>query len=60
LEQFDTGHQEHSTEHRARVLTERKLEPVCEASRLKETIALIVDNAQTDQTNSGYIYVSSV
>lgn len=60
LQILDTGGQEYSTEFGARVLTEVKLELVCQPDRLEEAIDLITKNAKTGQDDSGSIYVSEI
>ncbi len=60
LKILDTSGQEYSTEFGARVLTEVKLELVCKTELLEAAIALIKENAQTGQADSGCIYVSDI
>ncbi len=60
LQSLETADQEFSTEFGARVLTEVKLELVCDSDRLKEAIILIRENAKTGQADSGCIYVSEI
>ena len=60
LKTQDASDQEYSTEFGARIITEVKLELVCETARLEEAIALIRENAKTGQTESGFICVSEI
>ena len=60
LRALDPKDQEYSTELGARVMTEVKVELVCEEDNLNKAVRLIRDNAKTDQPNSGYIYVSPI
>ncbi len=60
LQTLETADQEFSTEFGARVLTEVKLELVCDNDRLQEAITLIRENAKTGQEDSGCIYVSDI
>ncbi len=60
LQALETADQEFSTEFGARVLSEVKLELVCDGDRLQEAIILIRENAKTGQEDSGCIYVSEI
>ncbi len=60
LRAVEGKNQEYSTEFGARVMTEVKLELVCEEEKLDEALRLIRENAKTDQTESGYVYVSPI
>lgn len=60
LEAIKPQEQEYSTELGVRVVTEAKLELVCEKSRLNEAVSLIRENARTNQTVAGAIYVSDI
>ena len=42
------------------MITEVKLELVCEDDRLTKAVDLIRSNAKTDQEESGFIYVSKI
>ncbi|PHQ60936.1 MAG: transcriptional regulator [Robiginitomaculum sp.] len=52
--------QEYSTELGSRVITEVKLELVCETDKLDEVIELIATNAKTGRERSGAIYISDI
>lgn len=52
--------QEYSTELGARVITEVKLELVCERDQLDEVVGLIEENGKTGNERSGAIYVSNI
>ncbi len=60
LRALEGKNQEYSTEFGARVMTEVKLELVCDEEKLSEAVRLIQENAKTDQPESGYIYTSSI
>lgn len=60
VEAFDEKEQQYSTELGDRVITEVKLELVCENDRLTEAVDLIRSNAKTDQAESGFVYVSKI
>ncbi len=60
FEALDAQEQEYSTELGARVITEIKLELVCQNDQVDEAIALIKDNAQTGRERSGAIYISDI
>lgn len=60
LRALEGKNQEYSTEYGARVMTEVKLELVCDEERLDDAVKLIRDNAKTDQSESGYIYISPI
>jgi len=57
---LDQKEQEYSTELGERVITEVKLELVCEEERLSNAVELIRSNAKTDREKSGFIYVSKI
>ncbi len=57
---LDEKEQQYSTGLGDRVITEVKLELVCEDDRLSEAVDLIRSNAKTDQAESGFIYVSKI
>ncbi len=57
---LDEKDQQYSTELGDRVITEVKLELVCEEDRLTEVVALIRNNGKTDLAESGFIYVSKI
>ena len=57
---LDAHEQEYSTELGARVITEVKLELVCQTEHVSEVVNLITDNAKTGMERSGAIYVSDI
>ena len=57
---LDEKEHQYSTELGDRVITEVKLELVCEDDRLSEAADLIRNNAKTDLAESGFIYVSNI
>ena len=57
---LDEKEQQYSTELGDRVITEVKLELVCEDDRLSEAADLIRANGKTDMEESGFIYVSQI
>ncbi len=57
---LDAQEQEYSTELGARVITEIKLELVCQDEQVDEVVGLIRDNAQTGRERSGAIYISDI
>ena len=57
---LDEKEQQYSTELGDRVITEVKLELVCEDDRLTEATELIRANGKTDMEESGFIYVSNI
>lgn len=61
LKALDTKEQEYSVEIGQKVVTEVKLELVCEdESRTAEAIALIREHAKTGQPHAGWIFVTEV
>ncbi len=60
LKALDRQEQEYSIEIGEKVITEVKVELVCENNRLNEAVNIIRDNAQTGQAESGCIYVSDI
>ncbi|PCI53092.1 MAG: transcriptional regulator [Alphaproteobacteria bacterium] len=60
FEALDAGEQEYSTELGAQVITETKIELVCETSQLADVIELIKNNGKTGRERSGAIYVSDI
>ncbi len=52
--------QEYSTELGAKVITEIKLELVCQNNQVEEVVDIIKTNADTGRNRSGAIYVSEV
>ena len=61
LRALDSKEQQYSVEIGQKVVTEVKLEVICEnESRTTEAISLIRDNAKTGQPDAGWIYVSDI
>lgn len=61
LRALDSKEQQYSVEIGQKVVTEVKLEVVCEdESRTTEAISLIRKNARTGQAEAGWIYVSDI
>ncbi len=60
LKALDNQEQEYSIEIGEKVITEIKLELVCETGRVKEAIETIRKNGRTGQHNAGWIYVSQI
>ena len=61
LKALDTKEQRYSVEIGQKVITEVKLELVCEGeTRTAEAIALIRNNAKTGQPHAGWIYVTDL
>ena len=61
LRALDNKEQQYSVEIGQKVITEVKLELVCEnESRTAEAVSLITEHAKTGQTNAGWIYISEI
>ncbi|HFQ14032.1 MAG TPA: P-II family nitrogen regulator [Gammaproteobacteria bacterium] len=60
LQALDNREQAYSIELGEGIITEVKLELICEDERVAEAVALIRDNARTGQPLSGWIYVSDI
>lgn len=61
LEALDSNEQEYSVQIGQKVVTEVKLEVICEdESRTAEAISLIREHAKTGQPNAGWIYVTEL
>jgi len=60
LKALDTREQNYSVEVGEKVITEIKLELVCDDERLDEAVRLIRENARTGQTLAGWVYVSEI
>lgn len=61
LRALDSKEQQFSIEIGRKVVTEVKLEAICEnASRAAEAISLIREHAKTGQPDAGWIYVSEI
>lgn len=61
LKALDSKEQEYSIEAGEKVITEVKLELVCDdENRTAEAVQLIRDNARTGQPEAGWIYISEI
>ena len=60
LRALDAQEQEYSIEIGEKIITEVKLEMVCETAQVAEAIEIIRLNAQTGQANGGAMYVSDI
>jgi nitrogen regulatory protein P-II 1 len=60
LKALDEKETEYSLELGEAVVSEVKIELVCEDDRVDEAVGLIRDNAQTGQREAGWIYVSNI
>jgi len=60
LKALDSQEQEYSIEIGEKVITEVKVELVCEVNQLDEAVDIIRDNAHTGQPDAGCIYVSDI
>jgi nitrogen regulatory protein P-II 1 len=61
LKALDSQEQSYSVEVGQKVVTEVKLELVCEnESRTAEAVAIIRDHARTGQSSAGWIYISEI
>ena len=61
LRALDSNEQKYSVEIGQKVITEVKLELVCEnESRTAEAVSLIREHAKTGQSNAGWIYISEI
>ena len=61
LRALDNKEQQYSVEIGQKVITEVKLELVCEnESRTAEAVSLIGEHAKTGQPNAGWIYISEI
>ncbi|PHS39019.1 MAG: transcriptional regulator [Robiginitomaculum sp.] len=60
FEALDAQEQEYSADLGARVITEIKLELVCQDGQVAEVVSLIKDNAQTGRERSGAIFISDI
>lgn len=60
LKALDSREQQYSIEIGEKVITEVKLELVCEADQVDQAIALIQKNGRTGQPDAGWIYVSGI
>lgn len=61
LRALDSKEQQYSIEIGQKVITEVKLELVCEnESRTAEAVSLIREHAKTGQPNAGWIYISEI
>ena len=60
LKALDSQEQEYSIEIGGKVITEVKLELVCDAKQVDEAVKIIRTNARTGEADAGWIYVSTV
>ncbi|NOZ37756.1 MAG: P-II family nitrogen regulator [Gammaproteobacteria bacterium] len=60
LKALDNKEQNYSVELGSAVITEMKLELVCEETQADEAIQLIQQHARTGQTDAGWIYVIDI
>ncbi len=61
LKALDSKEQRYSVEIGQKVITEVKLELVCEGEeRMEQAVELIRENARTGQAHAGWIYVSGL
>ncbi len=61
LKALDTKEQRYSVEIGQKVITEVKLELVCEGeARMKQAVEIIREHARTGQAHAGWIYVSGL
>ena len=60
LRALDNKEKNYSVELGSAVITEMKLELVCEISRVDEAIQLIQQHARTGQADAGWIYVIDI
>jgi len=60
LKALDNKEQDYSVELGTAIITEMKLELVCDESRIDEATQLIQQNARTGQTDAGWIYVIDI
>lgn len=61
LRALDSKEQQYSVEIGQKVVTEVKLEAVCEdETRTAEAVALIREHAKTGQSDAGWVYVSDI
>ncbi len=60
LKALDNKEQDYSVALGEAVISEMKLELVCEATRLDQAIRLIQEEAKTGQNDAGWIYVTDI
>ena len=60
LKALDNQEQNYSVELGSAVITEMKLELVCDEARVDEATQLIQQHARTGQTDAGWIYVIDI
>ena len=60
LKALDNKEQNYSVELGSAVITEMKLELVCENERIDEATQLIQQHARTGQADAGWIYVTDI
>lgn len=60
LKALDAQEQEYSVEMGETVITEVKLELVCELDRVEEVVGIIRENGRTGQSQAGWIFISNI
>ena len=60
LKALDNKEQDYSVELGAAIITEMKLELVCDESRVEEATQLIRQHARTGQADAGWIYIIDI
>jgi nitrogen regulatory protein P-II 1 len=60
LKALDSQEQQYSVEIGDKVVSEVKLELVCDNEKLNQAIKIIVENARTGQKTAGWIYVTDI
>jgi len=60
LKALDNKEQDYSVELGTAIITEMKLELVCDESQVEEATQLIQKNARTGQADAGWIYVIDI
>lgn len=60
LSPLDSKEQDYSVELGESVITEVKLELVCETEQVPAAVRLILENARTGRSDSGVVYISQI
>ncbi len=60
LEALDNKEKDYSIDFGEGIITEAKLELICEDDRVDEAISLIKENGRTGQTIAGWVYVLDI
>ena len=60
LKALDSQEQRYSVEIGEKVITEVKLELVCEVADVERAVTIIRENGRTGQKNAGWVYVSEI